>query len=181
MWLLLRFQWTLWIELIRIYPGAQTTSSRLGLFPTLGFGFQRVGLIQVNFLILKLVRQIPTVWSGCLTLYSHFPDSSSETAENYYDWPVLGHISKQGIESMISPTQLQRLSMGTRRFSKKTRVLLADRRVDIGQPKTTDIVYSGALISKISFSSEIQWFVNFFPFWKAVDINKYSLRTSDYF
>lgn len=135
MWLLLCFQWTLWIELIRIYPGAQTTSSRLGLFPTLGFAFQRVGLIQVNFFILKLARQIPTVCSGCLTLYNHFPDSSSETAENYYDWLVLGHISKQGIESTISPTQLQRLSMGTRRFSKKTRVLLAERRVDIRQLK----------------------------------------------
>lgn len=179
------FQWTLWIELIEIYPGAQT-SSRLGLFPAFGFAFQRAGFIQASGLILGLAGQIPTVWSGCPTLFSPssetelcFPDCSSETAENYYDRPALSHISKQGMEVRSVPLNYKdwawRAGDSLRRPEHHQQ-----RRVDIGQPKTTDIIYSGTLISKISFSLD-SMVCKFLSFSNTIDIKIFPLKTSYYF
>lgn len=53
--------------------------------------------------------------------------------------------------------------------------------MDVGQPKPKDTVYSETLISKVSFSSKILWFIHLFPSQHAIDVNKYSLRTSNYF
>lgn len=60
-------------------------------------------------------------------------------------------------------------------------MLLAEERMDVGQPKPKDTVYSETLISKVSFSSKILWFIHLFPSQHAIDANKYSLRTSNYF
>lgn len=100
-------------------------------------------------------------------------------------WELLWSTSPQsyikaGNGSTISPTQLQGLSMESRGFSKKTRASSAERRVDIGQPKTTDIIYSGTLISKISFSSD-SMVCKFLSFSNTIDIKIFPLKTSYYF
>lgn len=75
---------------------------------------------------------------------------------------------------MTCYTQSQGLRARSRIVPKKTRVLLAHGRMDAGQPKATDAVYSKALISEVSFSSKILWFINLFLSQNAIDIKIFS-------